>query len=107
MKEKETKRLALEKAQIEPLIEKYRPHTPRTPDEVNTLGTGKNANIDGQKGAERGKPRNKRQQRLAKSKHPKTRVIKPIKAIWIHCWVILWLIPKYIHIRPKKKGKKV
>ena len=56
MKEKEAKRLALEKAQIEALIEKYRPRTPKTPDEVNTLGTGKNANIDGQKGTERGKP---------------------------------------------------
>ena len=47
MKDKEAKRLALEKAQIEALIEKYRPHTPKTPDKVNTLGTGKNANIDG------------------------------------------------------------
>ena len=57
----------------------------KTPDEVNTLGTGKNANIDGQKGTERGYPHTKRQQRLAKSKHPKRRVIKPIKAIRIHC----------------------
>ena len=56
MKEKEAKRLALEKAQIEAVIEKYRPHAPKTPDEVNTLGTGKNAKIDGQKGTERGKP---------------------------------------------------
>ena len=60
IKEKEAKRLALEKAQIEALIEKYRPCTPKTPDEVNTLGTGKNANIDGQKGTERGKPPHKR-----------------------------------------------
>ena len=47
MKDKETKRFALEKAQIEALIEKHRPCTPKTPDEVNTLGTGKNTNIDG------------------------------------------------------------
>ena len=47
MKDKEVKRLALEKAQIEALIEKHRPHTPKTPDEVNTSGTGKNANTDG------------------------------------------------------------
>ena len=46
MKDKEAKRLALEKAQIEALIEKHRPHTQKTPDEVNTSGTGKNANID-------------------------------------------------------------
>ena len=60
MKEKEVKRLALEKAQTEALIEKYRPRTPKTPDKVNTLGTGKNANIDGQKGTERGKPPHKK-----------------------------------------------
>ena len=47
MKDKEAKRFALEKAQIEALIEKLRPHTLKTPDEVNTSGTGKNANIDG------------------------------------------------------------
>ena len=85
MKEKEAKRLALEKTQIEALIEKYRPCTPKTPDEVNISGTGKNANIDGQKGTEKVKPLRKRQQRLAKSKHPKTRVTKPTKAIRIHC----------------------
>ena len=47
MKDKEAKRLALEKAQIEALIAKHRPCTPKTPDKVNTSGTGKNANIDG------------------------------------------------------------
>ena len=47
IKDKEAKRLALEKAQIEALIEKHRPCTLKTPDEVNTSGTGKNANIDG------------------------------------------------------------
>ena len=50
----------MEKAQIEALIEKHRPHTPKTPDEVNTMGTGKNTNIDGQKGTERGKPPHKK-----------------------------------------------
>ena len=50
----------MEKAQIESLIEKHRPHTPKTPDEVNTMGTGKNSNIDGQKGTERGKPPHKK-----------------------------------------------
>ena len=47
MKDKEAQRFALEIAQIEALIEKHRPHTLKTPDEVNTLGTGKNANNDG------------------------------------------------------------
>ena len=53
MKDKEAKRLTLEKGQIEALIGKYRPHTPKTPDEVNTSGTGKNANTDGREGTER------------------------------------------------------
>ena len=75
MKEKEAKRLAL--AQIEALIERYRPHTPKTPDEVNTLGTGKNANIDGQKGIERGKPPHKK---ATKASQIKTSQIKGDKA---------------------------
>ena len=45
----------MEKAQIEALIEKHRPRTPKTSDEVNTMGTGKNANIYGQKGIEKEK----------------------------------------------------
>ena len=47
MKDKEAKRFAIEKAQIEALIEKHRPRTPKIPDEVNTSGTGKNANSNG------------------------------------------------------------
>ena len=60
IKEKEAKRLALEKAQIEALINKHKPHTPKTPDKVNTPGTGKNANIDGKEGTEKGKPPHKK-----------------------------------------------
>ena len=60
MKDKEAKGLASEKSQIEALIEKHRPHTRKTPDEVNTLGTGKNANTDGQEGTERVKPPHKK-----------------------------------------------
>ena len=73
MKEKEAKRLALEKAQIEALIEKYRPHTPKTPDKVNTLGTGKNTNIDGQKGTERGKPSHKKATKASQTKTSKNK----------------------------------
>ena len=47
MKDKEAKRFAIEKAQIEALIEKHRPHTLKTPDEVSISGTGKNAKVDG------------------------------------------------------------
>ena len=73
-KEKEAKRLALEKAkrkqiqkdvkdrfaivkaQIEALIEKHRPHILKTPDEVSRSGTGKNAKVDGWEGNKKGKP---------------------------------------------------
>ena len=47
MKDEEANRFAIEKAQIEVLIEKHRPHTPKTPDEVSRSGTGKNAKVDG------------------------------------------------------------
>ena len=60
MKDKEAKRLALEKAQIEALIETHRPCTLKTPDEVNTSGTGKNANIDGREGTEKVKSPHKK-----------------------------------------------
>ena len=50
----------MKKAQIEALIEKYRPCTPKTPDKVNTMGTGKNANTNGQKGIEKDKPPHKK-----------------------------------------------
>ena len=46
MKDKEAKRLALEKAQIKALIEKHKPRTLKTPDDVNTSGTGKNTDIN-------------------------------------------------------------
>ena len=49
-------KICLRKAQIEALIEKHRPHTLKTPDEVGTSGTGKNAKVDGQQWTEKGKP---------------------------------------------------
>ena len=55
-KDIEAKRHMIEKAKIEALIEKNRPRTPKTPDEVNQLGTGKNARDKGQEGTEKGKP---------------------------------------------------
>ena len=60
MKDKEAKRFALEKAQIETFIEKHRPRTLKTPDKVNTSGTGKNANNEGQKGTKKVKPPHKK-----------------------------------------------
>ena len=55
-KDIEAKRYTIEKAKIEALIEKHRPRTPKTPDEVCKLGTGKNAKGKGQEGTEKGKP---------------------------------------------------
>ena len=55
-KNTEAKRHMIEKAKIEALIEKHRLHTPKTPDEVNKLGTGKNAIEKGKEGTSKGKP---------------------------------------------------
>ena len=52
----EAKRHMIEKAKIEALIEKHRLRTPKTPDEVNKSGTGKNAIEKGQEGTKKGKP---------------------------------------------------
>ena len=56
MKDKEAKRFAIEKAQIEALIEKHRPRTSKTADKVSRSGTGKNAKVDGQEGTKKEKP---------------------------------------------------
>ena len=56
MKDKEANRFAIEKAQIEVLIEKHRPRTPKTPDKVSRLSTGKNAKVDGREGNKKEKP---------------------------------------------------
>ena len=50
LKEKEAKRCALEKAKISALIDKHRPCTPNTPDEVNILDTGINVDINDKRG---------------------------------------------------------
>ena len=55
-KDIEAKRYMTEKSKIEALIEKHRPHTPKTPDEVCKSGTGKNAKDKGQEGTKKGKP---------------------------------------------------
>ena len=77
MKDKEANRLAIEKAQIEALIEKHRPCTPKTPDEVSRLGTGKNAKVNGQEGNKKEKPPYQKQQRISKLKRPAKREKKP------------------------------
>ena len=54
-KDTEVKRYTIEKAKIQALIEKHRPRTPKTPDEVSKSGTGKNAKDKSQEGTEKGK----------------------------------------------------
>ena len=91
MKDKETERFTLEKAKIEALIEKHRPHTLKTPDEVNILGTGKNAKIDGQEGTEKGKPPYKKATKDIQIKKSQKKGIRPKmlkKAIRTHYWAI-------------------
>ena len=106
MKDKEANRFAIEKAQIEALIEKHRPRTPKTPDKVSTLGTGKNAKVDGQEGNEKEKPPYKKATKDIQIKHPAKREKKPkmLKgAIQTHYWLIQWLILQQV----QKKGKKI
>ena len=54
-KNTKAERHRIEKADIEALIEKHRSCTPKTPDEVSTSGTGKDAKDKGQEGTEKGK----------------------------------------------------
>ena len=75
-KDIEAKRHMIEKAKTEALIQKNRPHTPKTPDEVNQSGTGKNAKDKDQEGTKKGKPHIKRQQRISKLKSPIKRELR-------------------------------
>ena len=56
IKEKEAKRSALEKAKIAALIDKRRPRTLSTPEEVNIPGTGINADTNDKEGTEMVQP---------------------------------------------------
>ena len=76
-KNTEAKRHMIEKAKIEALIEKHRLRTPKTPDEVNKSGTGKNAIENGKRGPVKVNPHIKRPQRISKSKSHAKRELKP------------------------------
>ena len=69
-KNTDAKRHMIEKAKIETLIEKHRLRTPKTPDEVNKSGTGKNA-------IEKVNPHIKRPQRISKLKSRAKKELKP------------------------------
>ena len=76
-KNTDAKRHTIEKAKIEALIEKHRLRTPKTPDEVNKLGTGKNAIEKGKRGPVKVNPNIKRPQRISKLKSCAKRELKP------------------------------
>ena len=79
-KDIEAKRYVIEKADIEALIEKHRPHTPKTPDEVCKSGTGKNAKEKGQEGTKKGKPLYKKATKDIQIKKSRNRGTEAINA---------------------------
>ena len=100
----------IEKADIEALIEKYRPRTSKTPDEVSTSGTGKDAKDKGQEGTKKGKTPYKKATKdtqIKKSCRKGTEAINAKKANRTHYWVIRLLIQLWVQKRQKKKGKKI
>ena len=107
IKEKEAKRLALEKAQIEALIKKHKPRTSKTPDEVNTPGTGNNANINGKEGTKKGKPPYKKATKASQIKMSQSKGDKPNKDKLDTLLGDPIVNTKRIQIRPKLQGKKI
>ena len=79
IKEKEAKRLKLEKAQIEALIAKHRARTPITPDKVNKLGTGKNADTNEKQGTEKIQPQYKKAAKASQIKSSQNKGANPDK----------------------------
>ena len=51
----------------------------KIPDKVNTLGTGKNANIDGKEGTEKGKPPHRKATKASQIKPSQNKGDKPNK----------------------------
>ena len=84
-KEKEAKRRALEKAKISALIDKHIPRTPNTPDEVNILGTGINADINDKEGTKKAQPPYKKATKASQIKSSHNKGNNPIKICWMHC----------------------
>ena len=78
-KEKEAKRLKLEKAQIAALIAKHRARTLITPDEVNKLGTGNNANTNEKQGTEKVQPQYKKAAKASQIKSSQNKGANPNK----------------------------
>ena len=79
IKEKEAKRQALEKAKIAALIDKHSLHTPSTPDEVNKLGTGINADTNEKDGTEKVQPSYKKETKVGQIKSSQNKDTKSNK----------------------------
>ena len=79
IKEKEAKRCMLEKAQIAALIAKHKARTPITPDEVNKLGTGNNADTNEKQGTEKVQPQYKKTIKTSQIKSSQKKGINPNK----------------------------
>ena len=79
IKEKEAKRCALEKAKLAALIDKHRSRTPSTPDEVNTSGTGINADTNEKEGNEKAQPPYKKATKASQIKSSQNKGTKPDK----------------------------
>ena len=79
IKEKEAKRRALEKAKIAALIDKHRLRTPNTPDRVNKLGTGNDANTNEKEGTKKAQPSYKKTTKTSQIKSSQNKGTKPNK----------------------------
>ena len=79
IKEKEAKRCTLEKAKIAALIDKHRSRTPKTPDEVNKLGTGNNADTNEKQGTEKVQPQYKKATKASQIKSSQNKGTNPDK----------------------------
>ena len=77
IKEKEAKRHTLEKAKIEALIDKHRLCTPKTPDKVNKLGTGNDANTNEKQGTEKVPPQYKKATKASQIKSSQNKGTNP------------------------------
>ena len=79
IKEKEAKRCMLEKAQIAALIAKHKARTPITPDKVNKLGTGNNADTNDKQGTEKVQPQYKKATKASQIKLSQNKGTNPNK----------------------------
>ena len=79
LKEKEAKRRALERVKISALIDKHRPHTPNTPDEVNILAIGINADINDKEWTKNAQPPYKKATKASQIKSSHNKGTKPKK----------------------------